>query len=173
MNAESDYIEAGRFGPPHSFRGEMKFECWCDSPSVLASVKTLYLSSGGSFVPVAVEELRGGGKALIIKLCGIGSDEEAKKYRGKTAYAKKSDFSLEEGRYFICDLIGLCVYDFESGKTYGKLSEVYKYGANDVYEVERENGKKVLIPAVREFVKEIDLNKGIAVSPIGGMFDED
>ena len=73
-------------------------------------------------------------------------------------------------RFFIADIIGLPVIDLESGKELGELTDVLNLGASDLYEIKTEGGKK-LIPAVPEFIKEIDLERGIFVSLIEGMLD--
>jgi len=81
----------------------------------------------------------------------------------------REDFMLEEGEHFIVDLIGLSVYDAESGESYGKLTDVLNYGASDIYEIVKHDGTKAYIPVVDEFVKSVDLEKGIAVSVIEGL----
>ena len=68
------------------------------------------------------------------------------------------------------DLVGLLVMDAESGIKYGTLTGVINTGASDIYEIETENGMRMM-PAVDEFVKEIDFEKGIFITPIEGMFD--
>lgn len=167
------YIEIGRFTSPHSFRGEAKLECWVDSPDDLLGLKSVFLVSGGEYRPFAVGSIRKHNAVLLVKLEGINDDEGAKTLSGRTVYALRSDFVLEEGRFFVSDLIGARVYDADGGKEYGKLTDVLKYAANDVYEVTSESGKKTLIPAVKEFVKSVDPESGIAISPIGGMFDDE
>ena len=87
-----------------------------------------------------------------------------------TIYAAREDLPLEEGDNFIEDLIGLPVVDAESGKQYGTLAGVINTGASDIYEIDTEDGIR-MIPAVDEFIKEIDLEKGIFITPIEGMFD--
>ena len=66
-------------------------------------------------------------------------------------------------------LIGLTVYDVESGAVLGKLSDVVNYGASDLYEITKPDGTKALIPVVDEFVKSVDLEKGIAIAVIEGL----
>ena len=91
--------------------------------------------------------------------------------KNKVIYAHRNDIPIEEGSFLICDLIGLPVIDINTGITYGTLSDVIQGAASDIYEIKTERGA-VLIPAVKEFIKDTDLAKGIFVSPIKGMFDE-
>ena len=102
---------------------------------------------------------------------GVSDIDSAALLKETVIYANRDDFKLEEGNYFISDLIGLSVIDNEDNSIiYGTLSDVINYGASDIYEVDTPNGKR-LIPAVPEFVKSIDTDKGIFISPIEGMFD--
>ena len=78
--------------------------------------------------------------------------------------------ALPEGEFFIADLIGLPVINADTGKVYGTLTDVIQHG-QDLYEIETASGTR-LMPAVPEFVREIDLEKGVFVTPIEGIFDE-
>ena len=77
---------------------------------------------------------------------------------------------VPEDAFFIADLIGLDVIDIATGEKLGTLADVLNLGASDLYEIKTPSGKK-LIPAVPEFIKEIDLDKGIFVALIEGMLD--
>ena len=90
--------------------------------------------------------------------------------KGRVVYADRDDISIDEEAFFIADIIGLPVYDISNGEEIGKLSDVLNLGASDLYEIDTPKGKK-LIPAVPEFIKEIDIEKGIYVSLIEGMLD--
>ena len=107
---------------------------------------------------------------VIAEIAGIDSIEKAESLKGKTVFADRSDIPLEEGSFFIADLIGLDVYDADTGVRYGTVSEVFNAGASDIYTVSTDSGER-MIPAVPEFIVSVDLEKGIAVRPIGGMFD--
>ena len=90
--------------------------------------------------------------------------------KNKIIYASRDDIELEEGDFFIADLVGLPVIDADSGKEYGKLTDVINTGASDIYVIKTPTGE-AMMPAVDEFVEEIDLDKGIFVKPIEGMFE--
>ena len=78
---------------------------------------------------------------------------------------------LEEGEYFIADLIGLPVITDE-GKQLGVMKDVIQTGANDVYEVQMENGKTVLLPVIEECVLSVGTEKGeILVHVMDGLLD--
>ena len=96
--------------------------------------------------------------------------DTANALRGRIIYADRNDISIDEDGFFIADIIGLPVIDVESGKEIGKLSDVFNLGASDLYEIDTADGKK-LIPAVEEFIKEVDTERGIFVKLIEGMLD--
>ena len=170
-----EYIEAGKIMSAHSFRGEVKIQSWCDTPEFLTRFKIFYLDEkGGSFL--VVEKIRTAGNLLIASFKEFDSEEVAGKYKNKIIYIKKQDAELEEGTFFISDLIGLPVFDFNTNEKYGVLSDVFNNGASDIYVVKTEvkdknnKHKEVLIPNVSAFVKKVNLNEGIFVTPIEGMF---
>ena len=170
-----EYIEAGKITSAHSFRGEVKIQSWCDTPEFLIRFKIFYLDDkGGSFL--TVDKIRTANNLLIASFKEIGSEEEAFKYKNRILYIKKEDANLDEGTFFISDMIDLPVFDFDTGEKYGVLSDVFNNGANDIYVVRTErldkNNKniEVLIPNVPAFVKKVNLNEGVFVTPIEGMF---
>ena len=71
----------------------------------------------------------------------------------------------------IADLIGLSVFDANTSQKYGVLKDVINSGAQDIYVIEGENGKASYVPAIKEFVAEISLEKGILITPIEGMIE--
>ena len=76
---------------------------------------------------------------------------------------------LEEGTYYIVDLIGLEVYT-EEGKLLGKVDDIYNTGANDIYVIKDELGKQVLLPGIKDVIKNVDLEGGkITVHLIPGL----
>ena len=96
---------------------------------------------------------------------------DANALRGEILYAAREDLPIEEGAHFIADLLGLPVMDANDGKVYGTLKAVTDAAAGQLYEVKTENGI-VLLPVVPQFVKEVDQDKGIFITPIPGFFDE-
>jgi len=170
-----EYIKAGKITSAHSFNGEAKIQSWCDSPEFLLRFGVFYLDEEGKN-PLVVEKIRGAGNMLIASFAGIDSEDAASKLKNKILYAKKQDANLEDGTYFVSDMIGLPVLGFGTGIKYGILSDVFKSGAGDIYVVRTEtiekNGKnrEVMIPNVPAFVKKANLEEGIFVTPIEGMF---
>ena len=166
------YLEIGKIVNVHGLRGDVKVVPWCDDPEFLCEFETLYL--GGEHKPVQVADARLQKGNVLLRLEGVSTVEEAEKLRGHILYMDRDEVELEEGVYFIQDLIGLEVLDADTGASYGKLTDVLQTGANDVYEVRDESGKTVLIPAIPDVVLETDLDAGtMQIRPLEGLFDED
>ncbi|MDR1692418.1 MAG: ribosome maturation factor RimM [Oscillospiraceae bacterium] len=156
-------LEIGQIVSTHGVRGEVRVTPWCDSPAFLTGFSTVYLRGA----PVNVESSRAHKNLVLMKLAGIDTVEAAQALRDAVLSIDRSGVTLPEGRYFIQDLIGLAVYD--GAEHIGTLTDVLTMPAHDVYQVRGEDGER-LIPAVPEFVNEIDIPAGIMrVSLIEGM----
>lgn len=165
------YLEIGKVVSTHGLRGELRVDPWCDSPQFLCQFKTLYLKKGETKLSVSSRPHK---TIAIVKAKGIDTIEEAEKLRGRVLYINRSDARLAPGEYFIQDLIGLDVIDIDTSKSYGKITDVLKTGANDVYQVTDEKKKDYLIPVIDDVVKEIDINGGkVLIKPLKGIFDDE
>lgn len=164
------YLEIGKIVNLHGLRGEIKVVPWCDDPAFLCDFETLYL--GESHKPVTVTDARLQKGNVLMHLEGVDTAEDAEKLRNQILYMDRDEVELEEGVYFIQDLVGLTVVDADSEKNYGKLTDVFQTGANDVYEVSAEDGTKVLIPAIPDVIIKTDLENGVMqIRPLEGLFD--
>lgn len=165
------YLEIGKIVSTHGLRGELRVDPWCDSPQFLCQFKTLYLKKGETKLSVSSRPHK---TIAIVKAKGIDTIEEAEKLRGRVLYINRSDARLAPGEYFIQDLMGLDVIDIDTSKSYGKITDVLKTGANDVYQVTDEKKKDYLIPVIDDVVKEIDINGGkVLIKPLKGIFDDE
>lgn len=165
------YLEIGKVVSTHGLRGELRVDPWCDSPQFLCQFKTLYLKKGETKLSVSSRPHK---TIAIVKAKGIDTIEEAEKLRGMVLYINRSDARLAPGEYFIQDLMGLDVIDIDTSKSYGKITDVLKTGANDVYQVTDEKKKDYLIPVIDDVVKEIDINGGkVLIKPLKGIFDDE
>ncbi|MBE6680518.1 MAG: 16S rRNA processing protein RimM [Ruminococcaceae bacterium] len=165
-----EYLECGKIANTHGVRGGLIIESWCDSPEVLAALKTVYTEKSGLYSQVNVIKSSVYKGRVLAEIEGVDSLEKAAALKNTVLFAKRDDLPLAEGNFFVQDLIGLTVYEIDTDKVYGKLSDVISGAASDIYEVENERGK-FLIPVVSEFVKEIDLERGIFIKAIEGMFE--
>ncbi len=169
--AKVQFLEAGQIVGTHGVRGEVRIQPWCDTPSQIAAMKTLYWDEAGTR-PVKIKARVHKNIALAV-LDGVTTVEEAMTLKGKMLYAHRDDFRLPKDRYFVRDLLGLAVIDHESGERYGEVVDVSQTGANSVYHVKTPKGE-VLIPAVPLIINEVDVDGGvIRITPIGGLFDDE
>lgn len=157
-------LETGRIVNTHGVRGEVRVEVWADSPESLLDVRVFYIDGQ----PRNVLESRAHKGMLLVRFEGIDDVSEAQKYKGRTLSADREAIRTEEGRYFVEDLIGLQVICMD-GKRFGSVFDVLSMPAHDVYVVRSDDGEH-MIPAVGQFVKEIDVENGfIRVELIEGM----
>lgn len=163
------YLEAGKFLNTHGVAGLLRAEQWCDSTEVLCSLGTVYVKRGGEFIPVKVERSSPHKQFVLMKLEGCDSIDSALKYKNQLFYADRDDIPRSDGAFFIADLIGLDVIDADTGRVYGKITDVYNRGASDIYEIDVGEGT-VLFPAAKEFVDRVDADAGVYIRPIAGMF---
>lgn len=166
------YLEAGKIVNTHGTGGYVKIESWCDSPDILASLDTVYIQgAGGSFLPLHITASSVHKHMTLTKFEDVDTMEKALYYKNTIVYAYREDLPCQEGSHFVADLIGLPVIDTDSGTVYGNLTDVTDNGAGGVYEITKGDGTKAYMPAVKEFVIEIDLLRGVFIRPIEGMLD--
>lgn len=166
------YLEIGKIVGTHGLKGEVRIEPWCDSPQFFSQFKTLYFDEGKT--PVKVNS-RPHKNMIIAKLEGVDSIDDAEKLRGKLLWMDRNDVQLNEGVYYIQDLLGCKVIDIDSNREYGIISKVHNAPVNDVYEITDNNNYKYLIPVIPDVVKSVDVVRGIVkIKPMKGIFsDED
>ena len=164
-----EYLSIGQIINTHGLRGEVKVYPLTDDISRFEKLKEAYVEENEGLVKYKVESIKFLRSTVAVKLKGIDSEEAANKLRG--SYIKvdrKSAVKLPKDSYFICDLIGLEVYD-EKGLLIGTVKDVLQTGSNDVYVIQS-SGKDILIPALKDIVKKIDLeNKKILVEMPEGL----
>ncbi len=165
------YICVGRIINKRGIRGELKLESYCESPSDFEDYGVLYLDEDGK-KSVKVQSCKEYKGFAYLKLEGTDTPEAADALRGNYVYVNRDDIMIDDSEILIEDIIGLSVYDADTGKKYGDVTDVVNYGGSDLYVIAGEK-KEYMLPAVDEFVVEIDLENGIKVRPIPGLFDDD
>lgn len=170
MMMMKQFLETGKITGTHGLKGEVRVQPWADSPEFLAEFEELYLDKGAKKVEITSARVHK--NMLIMKIKGVDSIEEADKLRNKVLYMNRDDVELEEGAYFIQDLIGLDVIDDDTGEKLGRLDDVSETGANDVYHVKCDDGRVCLIPVIPDVIKEISLEEGcVKIFKMKGLFD--
>lgn len=154
-NTSQGYVAVGRILGPWGLQGELKVEPLTDFPERFAVGHGLYVHG----VAHSIERCRWRKGKVYIKLSGIDSATTAEALRQRFLEVPEEELKpLSEGEYYQFQILGLKVCTTE-GQPLGKVSQILSTGSNDVFVVHGEGGE-LLIPAVDDVIKEIDLNKG-------------
>ncbi len=161
-------IKIGKIVNAVGLKGEVKVYNYSDSIDIYETTEAMYVEDRLT----AIENVRPQKNMVILKLAGTDDRNAAEALKGKELYITEDDLpELPEGQFYIRDLIGMSVTE-EDGTVLGHVSDVLQNTAQNIFEVERENGKKLLIPKVDQFVLNIDAEKrNITVRLLEGMLD--
>lgn len=165
------HLTVGKIMSSWGVRGQVKIEPLTDDPYRFKALQEVIIDFDGQIKFYRIESVIFLKQYFpVLKLEGINSRQEADKLKGHYInIQRKHAVKLPKGRYFICDIIGLNVVNEYDDVSIGTVTNVLQTGANDVYVVEATNKKEILIPAIKQVVKEIDLENGIMViTPLEG-----
>jgi len=165
------HLTVGKIICSWGVRGQVKVEPLTDDPKRFKKLSEVFIEFTDSTVIYKIESVSFLKDYFpLIKLEGINSKLEAETLRGYyLKIPRKYAVRLPKGHFFICDIIGLSVFD-EFGTYIGIIKDVLQTGANDVYVVEMQDKNEVLIPAIRQVVKSIDLESDkMVIRPLEGM----
>lgn len=169
---KKQYLECAKIVTTHGIRGEVKALPWSDSPEFLLNFTALYLNKGAE--KLEIEKAHVHKNMVLIKIKGIDTMDDAIPLKGKILYVNREDVPMAEGEYFIQDLLGVAAYDVDTHKNYGKIVDVLKTGANDVYVLEDENKKQRLVPVIPSVVLNIDIEaQTMQIRPLEGLFEDE
>jgi len=165
-----EYFEIGQIVNTSGLKGEIKIKPFTDDITKFNDFKTIYVSIKKELKEFKVEKVRFSKNMVFLKLKGIDTIEEAENYRNLYIKRKRDkDEEIEEDTYYIVDLIGCRVYT-DDQKELGEVIDVFSTGSNDVYVVKDELGKQILLPAIKDVIKNVDIkNKLITVHLMEGL----
>ncbi len=164
-----DWVVVGVIAGAFGVRGELKVDLYTDFPDRFTPQQIVYL--GDDHRPATVLAVRPIGDRLALYLDGVASRDAAQALFDVPICVRRSEvMPLPEGRYYHDQIIGLEAYT-TGGQHLGAIVEVLATGSNDVY-VARMGATEVLIPALKDVVRSIDLqNKRLIVEPIEGLLE--
>ena len=167
-----DLLQAGVITTTHGISGEVKVFPTTDDVHRFEDLDSVLLDTGREYMKLEIENVKYFKQYAILKFKGIDNINDIEKYKGRSLYVTRDQaIPLEEDEYYIADLMGLDVY-LERGEKFGVLKDVMETGANDVYIVETEEGKEVLIPAIHECVLDIDVEENrMEIHLMDGLLD--
>ncbi|AEM78836.1 ribosome maturation factor RimM [Thermoanaerobacter wiegelii] len=159
----ADYYNVGKVTSAHGIKGEVKVYPLTNVPERFYDLEYVWIFDDQQRLhKYDIEYVKIISKGVCVKLKGIDTRGDAEKLKG--AFLKvdsQNALELEENEYFIKDLVGMKVYT-EEGSFLGTLVEVLKTGANDVYVIKTEE-REILIPAIKEVVKKVDVDNKVMV----------
>lgn len=166
-------LRVGVIANTHGLKGEVKVFPTTDDPKRFKTLKEVILDTGKEKRNLTVQSVRFFKNLVIVKFKEYNNINDIEKYKGKDLLVTRENaVPLEEGEYFIADLLNLDVYD-DTGERLGFLEDVLQTGANDVYIVKNEETKKeILLPAIDECILDINIDEGrITVHLMEGLVD--
>lgn len=162
-----DKIQIGQIVNAVALKGEVKVYNYSD-PDRYDHLKSVLVENER----YEISKVRYQSGMVILKLRTVDDRNAAEALKGKYLYVLESELpELPEDTYYIKDLIGMAVVD-QNGETVGELKDVIQNSAQDVYEIRKPDGKLGYIPAVSQFVGEVDMDARIIhVTLIEGLLD--
>ncbi len=164
------YFEIGQIVNTSGLKGVIKVKPFTDDIQKFKNYKTIYISIKEELKEFKIEQVRFNKNMVFLKLEGINTVEEAENYRNFYIKIKRDkNEKLEKDSYYIVDIIGCKVFT-DKEQELGKIVDVFSTGSNDVYVTQNELGKQILLPAIKEVIKNVDIqNKTIIVHLLEGL----
>lgn len=161
-NRGEDLFRVGCVATTHGVHGEVKVYPTTEEPQRFKKYKDILLRDPQGRREdrrMHIESVKFFKQMVIVKFRECETMEDAEKLRGAELYVpREKAVPLKENEYYISDLIGLQV-DSDEGVCLGVLDDVIQTGANDVYVVKQEDGKEILLPAIKECIKNVDVKE--------------
>ncbi|MBR3606995.1 MAG: ribosome maturation factor RimM [Lachnospiraceae bacterium] len=152
-------FQVGVISSTHGIRGEVKVFPTTDNVKRFKKGITLILDTGKEERQLIVEGVKFFKQFVILKFEGIDNINDIEKYKSKSLYVTRENaIKLRKNEYFIADLIGVQVWE-DNGDFLGELKDVIETGANDVYVIKQENGKDILLPAIKECILSVEIEE--------------
>lgn len=164
------YLEIGQIVNTFGIKGMVKVKPFTDNIERFSNLEKIYIKNKSGQTEYKIQEVKYHKNMVLIKFEGIENPEQADLLRNSYLIVdRETEEPLEVGRYYIVDMIGLDVFT-DDNEYLGKLEDIYNTGSNDIYVVKNELGKQVLLPAIEDVIKNIDMdNKKVIVHLIPGL----
>ena len=168
IESEPDFILVGFVRRPHGVKGELLFSLETDFPERLIKGERFYL--GEEHLEVTIRSRRNHTQGLLLTFEEFPDKSSVERLHNVPVYSRVTEMpELPEGKLYQHQLIGLSVLE-ENGESVGTLTQILATGSNDVYIVRDDGGKEILLPAISDVVRRVDLDeKRIIVRIIPGL----
>ncbi len=170
---EPEFLAVGKLRRPHGLTGEIVMSVWTDFPERLTSGAKVFV--GKDFRPLVIRSSRQFNQDLLVAFENVETREDVGLLRNYEVFVRTVDIPpLEEGAYYLHQLLGLRVVADKDDRHIGVIREILETGANLVFVVEPETGKDVLLPDIDSVVLRKDFDKGeIRVHLIPGLVPDE
>jgi 16S rRNA processing protein RimM len=168
---ETDWATIGKVVALFGIRGELKVRLLTDIPNRFAELETVYV--GANHTPHSIQGVRHyKGEIIVLKLSGIDDANAAEPLRDQELSIPLSELAqLPPGSYYQHDILGLHVLTLD-GQELGQIVEIITTGSNDVYLIKKPDASQILIPAIKDVIKQIDLiHHTMHIDPLPGLLD--
>ena len=156
-----DLLKVGVITTTHGVRGEVKVYPTTDEPERFLELDYVLLDTGRELRKLEIKNVKFFKNLVILKFKGVNNINDIEKYKGRDLWIPREEGQeLEEDEYYIADLLGMSVV-LENGQEFGTLKDVMETGANDVYIIDSAEHGEVLLPAIKECILDVDLEKNV------------
>lgn len=166
------FLRVGVISSTHGVKGEVKVFPTTDDPARFKALRTVLLDTGKEHKALEITGVKFFKNKVILKFKGFDNISDIEKYKGMDLLIPREDaVPLEENENFIADLIDMTVVT-DRGETLGTLVDVLETGANDVYVIETEGKKEILLPAIKDCILDVNVEeKHMLVHVLEGLLD--
>jgi len=169
---KDEMITIGKIVNTQGHLGEVRVWPLTDNPERFRELKEVHIRLGEKLFNYHIEQIRYHKQYVLVKFAEVPDMNGAEALRGALLQIEQKDLlPLPEDAFYIFDLIGMTVYTV-TGEKLGQITDVIQTGSNDVYMVKPPAGKDILIPALKQVVKEINPDEAkMVVEPLPGLLD--
>ena len=166
----NDFLEVGQIVNSYGIKGFFKVVPFTDDITRFDDLDSIYIEKNKKLEKKEIEEVKYHKHLVLLKIKGIDDINDTEQYKNCILKIDRANaVELPEDTYFITDLIGIDVYT-EENEFLGNITDIFPTGSNDVYVVKDEKGKQILLPAIGEVIKEVNVEeKKIIVRLIPGL----
>ncbi len=162
-------VRIGQITAPVGIKGEVRVFPYTDRESRFSDIENVFVGEGNDIY--TIQKVRFDKGMVVIKFKEVNDRNTSETLRSRNLYVEKDKYPLDEDSYFLDDLIGCSVFS-EDSVLLGSLKEVIQNTSQDVYVIAKADGKTFMVPAVKEFIKLVDIEeKKIVIHVIGGLID--
>ena len=154
-----NFLEIGQIVNSYGIKGFFKVVPFTDDITRFDDLDSVYIEKNKKLEKKLIEEVKYHKNLVLLKIQGVNDINDTEQYKSCILKIDRANaVELPEDTYFITDMIGIEVYT-EENKFLGNLTDIFPTGSNDVYVVKDELGKQILLPAIGEVIKDVNVKE--------------